>query len=434
MRYLLADAVRGIPVTSGVIRNFTALDPTLQQVIRHVQTTWPPKPQTKELEPFFRRRHALSIVDNCLMFSERIVIPEALRTTILKQFHSGHPGTNRMKTIARGYVYWPNLDNEIEQTVRNCSKCQEAAKMPTRQNPEPWPVPEEPWQRLHLDFAGPIDGTSYLVLVDAYSKWPEVIPVSRPTTSSTITSLRRIFSTHGLPTTIVSDNGSQFTSEQFEDFCKQNCIQHMRSPPYHPQSNGQAERFVDTFKRAIIKARGEGTTDEILQTFLSVYRTTPNPATSSGRSPAELLIGRKIRTIHQHLLPSTRNYLTIRTDNPHFPIGTHVYARDYRPGRKWAKGIIKAYRGSVLYDILVEGEEWVRHKNQLRSRPEATEHHSSELPVPLDLLLDTFGLSTRDRPEHTVDSDVNTPLEPRRTGRTRNPTKPIQVNPRAKRY
>ena len=110
--------------------------------------------------------------------------------------------------------------------------------------------------RLHVDFAGPINGITYLILVDAYSKWPEVVPMTSPTSSQTIMALSRLFSQHGIPEIIVSDNGSQFTSDHFEEHCHRTPLRHTRPPPSPPQSNGQAERFVDTFKRARLKACG----------------------------------------------------------------------------------------------------------------------------------------------------------------------------------
>ncbi|BHF82463.1 hypothetical protein SprV_0802560100 [Sparganum proliferum] len=281
------DAIRGIPVTAADIRHATEQDPVLRQAITYVQTCWPTTALAGDLRQLFLRRASLSVVDSCLMFADRVVIPSSLRPTVLRQFHAAHPGTSRMKSIARSFAYWPGIDGEIDDLVRRCSRRQQAAKMPPRQPPVPWEPPERSWSRVHIDFAGPLNGVSYLILVDAYSKWPEIAPLNPATASATIVFLRRTFSQHGLPEVLVSHNGSQFTSSSFENFCRQHNIQHLRSPPYHPQSNGQAERSVDTFKRALLKARGEGTTDEIVQAFLFSYRTTPNPASPGGVSPAE---------------------------------------------------------------------------------------------------------------------------------------------------
>ncbi|VDL65121.1 unnamed protein product [Hymenolepis diminuta] len=179
---------------------------------------------------------------------------------------------------------------------------QQASKKPIRQDPVLCPQTETPWTRLHVDFAGPVSGITYLVVVDSYSKWPEVVPLTVATSGTTIGALDRIFSTHGLPKTLVSDNGTQFTSVDFKEFCQQRSIEHIRIPPYYSQSNGQAETFVDTLKRGLQKAKGEGTMDEVLQNFLLGCRSTPHPAIGE-KSPAEVLMDRKLRTVHEVMLP-----------------------------------------------------------------------------------------------------------------------------------
>nr|VZI20717.1 unnamed protein product [Spirometra erinaceieuropaei] len=266
----LSDAIRGVPVTAADIRLATEQDPIIRQAITYVQTCWPTTAFAGDpRQLFLRRASSLSLVDSCLMFADRVVIPFSLRPTVLRQFHAAHPGTSRTKSIARSFAYWPGIDGDIDDLVRRCSRCQQAAKMPSRQPP-----------------------------------WPEIAPLNPATAFATTAFLRRIFSQHGSPKVLVSDNGSQFTSSTFEDFCRQHNIQHLRSPPYQPQSNGQAERFVDTVKRALLKARGEGTTDEIVQTFLFSYRATSNPASPGGVSPAEALMGRKLRTTFHALVPT----------------------------------------------------------------------------------------------------------------------------------
>nr|VZI04770.1 unnamed protein product [Spirometra erinaceieuropaei] len=296
VRRQLPDAMRGIPVTAADILRATEDDPVRRQAITYVQTCWPTTALAGDLRLLFFPHASLSVVDSCLMFADRVVIPSSLRPTVLRQSHAAHPGTSRMKSIARIFAYWTGIDGDIGYLVRLCSRCQQAAKMPPHQPPIPWQPPERPWSRVHVDFAGPLNGFSYLILVDAYSKWAEIAQLNPATTSATIAFLRRIFSHHGLPAVVVSDNGSQFTSSTFGNICCQYNIQHLRTPPYLPQSNSQAERFVDAFKRALLKARGEGTTDEIVQAFLFSYMTTPNPASPGDVSPAEALMGRKMRT------------------------------------------------------------------------------------------------------------------------------------------
>ncbi|BHF71896.1 hypothetical protein SprV_0401495700 [Sparganum proliferum] len=279
--------------------------------------------------------------------------------------------------------------------------------------PVPWQPPERPWSRVHIDFAGPLNGVSYLILVDDYSKWPEIAPLNPATASATMAFLRRIFSQHGLPEVLVSDNGTLLTSSTFEDFCRQHNIQHLRSPSYNPQSNGQAEHFVDTFKRALLKARGVGTTDEIVQAFLFSYRTTPNPASPGAVSPAEALMGRKLRTTFHTLVPTgVQPAQTSPVSRSKLSVGTPVFVRDYRAGfPDWIEATVVAHRGSMLLDVHVGDDIWVRHHNQIRRR------HCSNITgfesgpsVPLDILLDTFAIpADRSVPETPAASPSDVP-------------------------
>ena len=231
---VLSNAVRALPVTAADVQKATRTDPTLWKAINFTRTKWPSTKFEGDIKHLANRRESLCVVNDCLMFHDRVVIPATLRAQLLRQFHSGHPGISRMKSIARSYAYWPNMDRDIEVYVKKCAQCQQAAKNPCKLPPIPWPETKQPWSRIHIDFAGPVNGVTYLVLVDAFSKWPEVIPITPPSTSKTINILSQVFSQHGLPDTIVSDNGSQFTSSQFQDFCRKNAINHMFSPPYHP--------------------------------------------------------------------------------------------------------------------------------------------------------------------------------------------------------
>lgn len=127
-----------------------------------------------------------------------------------------------MKSIARSYVWWPNIDQHIEELVKGCVPCQTSKDMPAVASLHPWVWPAKPWQRLHIDFAGPFLGKMLLffVLVDAHSKWPEVIEMSSTTSQNTIVILQHIFAAYGIPLQIVSDNGPQFTSANLRGFSK----------------------------------------------------------------------------------------------------------------------------------------------------------------------------------------------------------------------
>ena len=116
----------------------------------------------------------------------------------------------------------------------SCSSCQQVQKSPESAMLHPWIWPSNPWVRIHLDFAGPFQGKIFLIAVDAFSKWPEIVEMTSTTAGQTVKVLRDIFARHGLPEQLVSDNGPQFVSSDFADFCKNNAIKHIRVSPYHP--------------------------------------------------------------------------------------------------------------------------------------------------------------------------------------------------------
>jgi len=194
-------------------------------------------------------------------------------------------------------VYWPGMDFQIENTVKMCTNCVLAAKTPVKVPLSSWSTPTKPWERLHLDYAGPINREYYFLLVNAYSKWPEIYPTTSITASRTVEMLADILARFGIPEVIITDNGTQFTSEIFQTFCIFNGITHLCSPPFHPSSNGQAERFVDTFKRGLQKLKTEGNIRKYLPVFLQHYRSTPNSNVPNKLSPAEALLGKPLRTV-----------------------------------------------------------------------------------------------------------------------------------------
>ncbi|KAK6762301.1 hypothetical protein RB195_023133 [Necator americanus] len=149
-----------------------------------------------------------------------------------------------------------------------------------------------------------MEGRYYLLIIEAYSKWPEIVQMPSISSTATIQTMKCIFANFGNPETLVTDNGTQFTSSQFTSLCRSRGILHIRTPLSHPQSNGQAERFVDTFKRGFAKLNEEEPTVGALQTFLMLYRSTPCSSTPDQRSPAEAFLGRRLRTELDLMLPS----------------------------------------------------------------------------------------------------------------------------------
>ena len=164
-------------------------------------------------------------------------IPEKYKRAVLEILHE-NPVIVRMKFLARMHVWSPNLDVNIEQHVKDCYDCQCATPLPPSSPWNSWQWPSRPWQRIHVDFIGPFMNLMFLVVVDAYSKCPEVLRMFTTTGASTINALRFPFSAYGLPEQLVSDNGPQFTSYTFKEFLKVNGIANILWAPYNPCSNG----------------------------------------------------------------------------------------------------------------------------------------------------------------------------------------------------
>lgn len=133
------------------------------------------------------------------------------------------------------------------------------------------------------------------MVVDAHSKWPEVFCTQSTTASRTVDFLRITFARFGLPLQLVSDNGPQFTCEEFQHFMKRNGIKHITSAPFHPATNGLAERFVQTLKQSLRAMKGEnGTLQKKIANILLTYRNTPH--TTTNETPAMLMMKRNLRT------------------------------------------------------------------------------------------------------------------------------------------
>jgi hypothetical protein len=240
-----------LPITAKVIRDASLRDKLMSFVYRHVLGGWPlSMKKTDPLYPFFLRRDEISIVQNIVMWGIRVVVPESLQQKILEALHESHAGIVRMKSLARQYVWFPNIDKMIEEICNSCGNCVQNRANPPSSPLHPWEFPDRPWLRLHVDLAGPFLNKMWLIIADAHSKWPEVFDLHTTSTSTVIiTRIRESICRFGIPEQIVSDNGAQFTSEEFRNFCKSNGIRHSTSSAYHPRSNGEANVLSKHLKR-----------------------------------------------------------------------------------------------------------------------------------------------------------------------------------------
>ncbi|KAG9282090.1 hypothetical protein AMEX_G700 [Astyanax mexicanus] len=298
------------PMTGGrldALRAATQEDTDLTLVRKYILEGWPRT--TYCLSPtvceFHAARSHLTVVDGLLLYGDRIIVPASQRTEVLHKIHEGHQGLTKCRARANMSVWWPGIGRDITMTVEKCKFCQQ--NRPT-QRKEPLittPLPEGPWQKIAADIWEQ-DGNKFLVVVDYYSRDIEIAHLPTLTSQQVIGRLKSMFVRWGIPYELITDNGTQFTSAQFVSFTKAYNFTHTTSSPHYPQSNGAAERSVATAKRILRQPDP--------QLALMSYRATPIKAT--GRSPAELMTGRQIRTtiplLPQNLKPNAIDYEQVR--------------------------------------------------------------------------------------------------------------------------
>ena len=261
-------------------------DPVCSEVKKYCLSRWPNQKEIlPELMPYWKMRSFLNLHENLFLYNTCIVVPTALRRETLDKIHAGHQGTERCCMRAKTAVWWPAMTKEIEEMVRKCEVCAKEAT-PRREPLLVTPLPDYPWEIVGTDLFE-WKGEQYLIIIDYYSRYPEIAKLSSTTSSAVITVLKSVFARHGIPEVVRSDNGPQYSSKEFSQFASSYGFQHITSSPRYPQSNGQAERTVRTVKKMLKQS-----TDPYLA--ILNYRATPLPWCKL--SPAELLMGRRLKT------------------------------------------------------------------------------------------------------------------------------------------
>lgn len=360
------------------VQRETKKDLLLCKIIRYCYDGWPDIKLIKDvLKPYYIKRNEISIDRNCLFWGHRIIIPKNVQYDVLNELHKSHFGSTRMIEMAKSYFWWPKVNEDIINLTKKCIICLSYRNTPLKIPLKTWPVPPSPWYRIHADYLGPLCGKMFLIIVDSFSKWPEVFLMSNIGSGLTIEKFKDLFLRFGFPVHLVTDNGTSFTSTEFKNFCNVAAINHTFTPPHHPATNGAAERFVETFKTNVTKIVENGKSLKYaIGIFLSDYRATPHKST--GVSPARLMLGREIRNrfsllrptpIYQDLIVKQNKIVDAYKGhrNVNFKVGERVMIRDYRKGQKpWTVGvIIKESVPGVTYYIDVDGLIWKRHVNQM---------------------------------------------------------------------
>lgn len=391
----LIEAKNEIGLNFKDISRTTGRDPILSIVKEAVLNGTLGNLQENKFAPYTNKINELHVEYDVLLWGHRVIVPEKLRYKLLQQLHISHLGIVKTKGLARSYIWWPGIDNEIEKLIKSCKFCQESLSSPERSSLIPWHPTESVWSRIHLDYAGPINGYYILVVIDSFSKFVEVFQTKTITSHFTEMRVRELFCRYGLVDTVVTDNGRQFTAETFRNFLKVNGVRHVLTAPGHPATNGQAENFVKTIKKSLIASFKDNPGVEfetILNRFLIDYRNSKHCTT--GESPAKLFFGRSLKTRFSLLKPPTAKEIIIESQRKSisnykgkrdktFSKGETVIIRDYKNPNKpsWAHAKIKSQIGPRSYTCIFthNNREIKRHLDQIRNAGSEDDTNTHEL-------------------------------------------------------
>ncbi|XP_062536041.1 uncharacterized protein K02A2.6-like isoform X2 [Armigeres subalbatus] len=293
------------PLDYTLIAKESKIDLLLSKILEFIDNGWPRKIEKDWLQ-IFSIRCDLETIEGCILYQDRVFIPYSLRNKILRLLHSNHNGIVRMKQTARQFVFWFNLNKDIEQFVKQCEPCIKMSLVPKSVCNSSWIPTNRPFSRIHADFFF-LESKTYLLVVDSYTKWLEVEIMKYGTDAKrVIKKFTVIFARFGLPDVLVTDGGPPFNSSQFVTFMQRQGIKVLKSPPYNPSSNGQAERMVRLVKEVLKRFLLDPLTkslddDDKITYFLANYRNTCTA--SDERVPSEKLLCFKPKSLLDLLHP-----------------------------------------------------------------------------------------------------------------------------------
>ena len=283
----IGNVCRNLPASRAKLETYQeaqSSDRICSKVKDYCSSGWPAKHLLDaQLLSYWKFRNSFSLHDGLLLYNNRIVVPPNLQEETLERIHEGHQGIERCRLRINSSVWWPGVNQSIAEKVQRCAICAKD-NQPTREPLLTTPLPDFPWQMIATDLFE-LSGKHYLLVVDYFSRYPEITHLTSTTSAAVITSLQVSICTARIPERVRSDNGPQYASQEFSTFADSYGFQHTTSSPRYPQSNGQAERAVKTVKQ-MLKQSGDP--------YLALlnYRATPLPWCK--RSPAELLMGRRM--------------------------------------------------------------------------------------------------------------------------------------------
>ncbi|UYV73632.1 K02A2.6-like, partial [Cordylochernes scorpioides] len=339
-------------------------DHTLIQLIEYAKNGWP-KYKTKvcdEAKPYWQFQDEIHVSDGIVYKGNCIMVPSTLRKEILQVVHSSHQGTAASKEKARSAFYWPGMITQVENEVEKCRTCQEYSRKNPEESRIAHEIPEFPWEKIAVDSMD-VSGTSSILVVDYHSKFVEIRKLSSKRETETIMQLKTIFRTHGIPRTLVSDNGPPFNSTGFKNFAQKYEFKHKTSSPKYPRSNGQVERTIQTIKGLIIKAVKSGRDPNLA---LMEFNNTPKYDLPS---PTQMLMGRSYAGSPKRILRPLE-------------VGDNIMLQERH--RKWVPATVTA-KHETPRSYMVKtpsGSEYRRNRSHLRPRKFSVEDSAPTIPSP----------------------------------------------------
>ena len=384
------NMVEYLPISQARMLKIQQTTDRTHDLLKHtILSGWPQKKESTpaEVHPYFHVRDELSVQDGIVFRGARCVIPKALRAEVMAKLHQSHIGAEGCLRRARECVYWPSMNSEIKDLISKCETCRTyevAQQKETLVSPE---IPNRPWSVVGVDlFQSPVSDDQYLITVDYYSNFFEIDRLEDTRSAAVISKLKQHFARHGIPDKVISDNGPQFISQQFNNFKLKWEFDHRTSSPGYPKSNGKAENAVKSAKQLMKKAKHSGQ-----DPWLAVLDFRNTPSQGIGESPCQRLMNRRTKT----LMPLKETLLKPRGTKDHiekmkkekdrqagYYNRTAKDLQELQPGdivrvkptqardKEWKKGTIVTKEGQRSYTVQTRDGTYRRNRSHLKNTRE----------------------------------------------------------------
>ena len=391
-----------LPVSPNRYSEFqlqTANDPDLQLLQKTVQSGWPENKEylPANLHPYWNFRDEIICNDGLLFKGNKLIIPKSMQQEMLDLIHEPHLGVVKSKSRAREVIFWPGMSSQIEDKV---SKCQVCATIQNSNPKEPMvctDLPDRPWSKIASDIFT-LDQSHYLLTVDYYSKWPEIVKMTELTAKYAIAALKSQFAKYGIPDELITDNGPQYACKEFREFSKEYGFVHNTSSPLYPRSNGQAERMVQTVKRLLKKSSDpykslmcyrntqiEGLDQSPAQLFLGRRLKTSLPTSAELLRPSHTTVKEKLQK-RQQIAKYYYDQKVARRPLPEIKVGDTVMMKDENAGKSWKHVKVEEKHSSPRsFIVSTSARKYRRNRSMLKpTRSVAPTENDEDIPTYFD--------------------------------------------------